>query len=145
MHYGSDASAEMAATYHSVIGTVKFHGCSIRNFIGTFSKISLTGAGIILTWFPPESMENLEEAKQYIRLLYSMFQGKNRLLETLHEDISALRESEKQYAKDRKLIARLFANIEHVTQELSDARAEIICPHWTLTHLMCPTGKFFNF
>ena len=32
---------EMAATYHSVIGTVKLHGSSIWNFIGTFQKISL--------------------------------------------------------------------------------------------------------
>ena len=29
LHYGSDAGAEMAATYHSVIGTVKLHGSSI--------------------------------------------------------------------------------------------------------------------
>lgn len=34
-----DAGAEMAATYHSVIGTVKLHGGSIWNFIGTFFKI----------------------------------------------------------------------------------------------------------
>lgn len=34
--YGSDADAEMAATYHSVIGTIKHHGSSIWNFIGTF-------------------------------------------------------------------------------------------------------------
>ena len=31
-----DAGAEMAETYHSVIGTVKFHGSSVWNFIGTF-------------------------------------------------------------------------------------------------------------
>ena len=37
-HYGSDAGAEMAATYHSVIVTVKLHGSSIWNFIGTFFK-----------------------------------------------------------------------------------------------------------
>lgn len=36
LHYGSDAGAEMAATYHSVIGTVKLHGSSVWNFIGTF-------------------------------------------------------------------------------------------------------------
>lgn len=36
LHYGSDAGAEMAATYHSVIGTVKLHVSSIWNFIGTF-------------------------------------------------------------------------------------------------------------
>ena len=34
----SDAGAEMAATYHSVIGTVKLHGSSVWNFIGTFFK-----------------------------------------------------------------------------------------------------------
>ena len=29
LHYGSDAGAGMAATYHSVIGTVKLHGSSV--------------------------------------------------------------------------------------------------------------------
>lgn len=38
----------MVATYHSVIGTVKFHGGSFWDFIGTF-VISLAGAGIMLT------------------------------------------------------------------------------------------------
>ena len=50
--YGSDAGAGMAATYHSMIGTVKLHGSSVWNFIGTFfKKKSLTDAGIMLTWF----------------------------------------------------------------------------------------------
>ena len=56
LHYGSDAGAEMAATYHSVIGTVKLHGGSVWNFIRTFLKISLTGAGIMLTWFLAKSL-----------------------------------------------------------------------------------------
>ena len=43
LHYGSDAGAEMAATYHSVIGTVKLHGCSAWNFIGTFFKNIFNG------------------------------------------------------------------------------------------------------
>ena len=34
----SDAGAEMAATYHGVLGTVKLHGSSVWNFIGTFFK-----------------------------------------------------------------------------------------------------------
>ena len=34
LHYGSDAGAEMAATYHSVFGKVKLHGSSARDFIG---------------------------------------------------------------------------------------------------------------
>lgn len=52
LHYGSDAGAEMAATYHSVISTVKLHGSSVWNFIGTFFKKSLTGAGTMLIWYP---------------------------------------------------------------------------------------------
>ena len=43
LHNGSDAGAEMAATYHSVIGTVKLHGSSVWNFIGTFFKNIFNG------------------------------------------------------------------------------------------------------
>lgn len=38
LHYGSDVGAEMATTYHSVIATVKLHGSSFWNFIGTFCR-----------------------------------------------------------------------------------------------------------
>ena len=41
--YGSDAGAGMAATYHSMIGTVKLHGSSVWNFIGTFFKKIFNG------------------------------------------------------------------------------------------------------
>lgn len=43
LHYGSDAGVEMAATYHSVIETVKLHGSSVWNFIGTFFKNIFNG------------------------------------------------------------------------------------------------------
>ena len=43
LHYGSDAGVEMAATYHSVIGTVKLHGSSVWDFIGTFFKNIFNG------------------------------------------------------------------------------------------------------
>lgn len=43
LHYGSDAGVEMAATYHSVISTVKLHGSSVWNFIGTFFKKNFNG------------------------------------------------------------------------------------------------------
>ena len=43
LHYGSDTGAEMAATYHSVIGTVKLHGSSVWSFIGTFFKNIFNG------------------------------------------------------------------------------------------------------
>ena len=38
LHYGSDEGARMAATYHSVISTVKLHGGSAWEYIGTFFK-----------------------------------------------------------------------------------------------------------
>lgn len=37
-HYGGDIGVEMAATYHSVISTVKLHGHSVWDFIGSFFK-----------------------------------------------------------------------------------------------------------
>ena len=40
---GSDVGAEMAATYHSVIGTVKLHGSSFWEFIGAFFKNVFNG------------------------------------------------------------------------------------------------------
>ena len=43
LHYGSDAGVEMAASYHSVIETVKLHGSFWRNFIGTFFKDIFNG------------------------------------------------------------------------------------------------------
>lgn len=43
LHYDSDAGVEMAATYHSVIATVKLHGSSFWNFIGTFFKNIFNG------------------------------------------------------------------------------------------------------
>ncbi len=43
LHYGSDAGAEMAVTYHRIIGTVKLHGSSVWNFIGTFFKNIFNG------------------------------------------------------------------------------------------------------
>ena len=43
LYYGSDAGAEMAATYHGVIGTVKLLGSSIWNFIGIFFKNIFNG------------------------------------------------------------------------------------------------------
>ena len=36
LHFGSDEGAEMAATYHSIISTVKMHGRSAWEFLGKF-------------------------------------------------------------------------------------------------------------
>ena len=36
LHFGSDVGAEMAATYHSIISTVKLHGKSVWNYLGEF-------------------------------------------------------------------------------------------------------------
>ncbi len=36
LHFGSDAGAQMAATYHSIISTVKLHGSSVWQYLGKF-------------------------------------------------------------------------------------------------------------
>ena len=43
LHFGSDEGVEMAATYHSIISTVKLHGKSAWNFLGTFFKKIFNG------------------------------------------------------------------------------------------------------
>ena len=55
LHYGGDAGAEMAATYHSVIGTVKFHGSSVWNFIGTFFKNIFSGSRDYVNMVPDKT------------------------------------------------------------------------------------------
>lgn len=42
-HYGSDAGAEMAAVYLSVVSTVKLAGQSVWRFIGDFFEDMVTG------------------------------------------------------------------------------------------------------
>ena len=41
LHFGSDEGAEMAATYHSIISTVKMHGRSAWEYLGKFFTKSL--------------------------------------------------------------------------------------------------------
>lgn len=43
LHFGSDEGVEMAATYHSIISTVKLHGKSVWNFLGEFFKNIFNG------------------------------------------------------------------------------------------------------
>ena len=35
-HFGSDLNAQMSATYHSIISTVKLHGCFVWSYLGEF-------------------------------------------------------------------------------------------------------------
>ena len=35
-HFGSDLNAQMSATYHSIISTVKLHGSSVLSYLGKF-------------------------------------------------------------------------------------------------------------
>ena len=37
-HFGSDLGAQMAASYHSIISTVKLHGSSVWSYLGKFLK-----------------------------------------------------------------------------------------------------------
>ena len=43
LHYGCDEGVKMVATYHSVISTVKLHGGSAWEFIGTLFKNIFNG------------------------------------------------------------------------------------------------------
>lgn len=52
LHYGSDEGAKMAATYHSVISTVKLHGGSAREYIGIFFKNILNRFRDYVNWVP---------------------------------------------------------------------------------------------
>ena len=52
IHFGSDEGVEMAATYHSIISTVKLHGKSVWNFLGTFFKKIFNGCRDFLCLTP---------------------------------------------------------------------------------------------
>ncbi len=51
-HFGSDLGAQMAATYHSIISTVKLHGSSVWNYLGEFFKKILEGCRDFSTLTP---------------------------------------------------------------------------------------------
>lgn len=46
LHFGSDEGAKMAATYHSIISTVKLQGRSAWDYLGKFLLTYLTVAEI---------------------------------------------------------------------------------------------------
>ena len=52
LHFGSDEGVEMAATYHSVISTVKMHGKSAWEFLGKFFTNIFNGCRDYLSLSP---------------------------------------------------------------------------------------------
>ena len=72
-----------------------------------------------------DSMETLEEAKDFIRFLYAQVQEKNSREEMLMQEIASLKKLVSQKEKDTDTINRLISNTERLMHELSDARAEI--------------------
>ena len=72
-----------------------------------------------------DSMETLEEAKDFIRFLYAQVQEKNSREEMLMQEIASLKRLVSQKEKDTDTINRLLSNIERLMQELSEARMEI--------------------
>lgn len=54
--YCSDAGVEMAATYHSILSTVRLHGCSYGTTSVHLSKIPLTDAGTMSIWCLAKSL-----------------------------------------------------------------------------------------
>jgi predicted RNase H-like nuclease (RuvC/YqgF family) len=72
-----------------------------------------------------DSMEILEEAKDFIRFLYAQVQEKNSREEMLMQEIASQKRLVCQKEKDTDTINRLLSNIERLMHELSEARAEI--------------------
>ena len=72
-----------------------------------------------------DSMETLEEAKDFIRFLYAQVQEKNSREEMLMQEIASQKRLVSQKEKDTDTINRLLSNIERLMHELSEARAEI--------------------
>ena len=78
-----------------------------------------------LPYDPADSMETLDEAKDFIRFLYAQVQEKNSREEMLMQEIASMKEVVSQKEKETDTVSRLLANIERLMHELSEARAEI--------------------
>ena len=72
-----------------------------------------------------DSMETLEEAKDFIRFLYAQVQEKNSREEMLMQEIASQKRLVSQKEKDTDTINQLLSNIERLMHELSEARTEI--------------------
>ena len=51
-YFGSDLGAHMAATYHSIISTVKLHGSLVWSYLGNFFKKIFEGCRDYLSLLP---------------------------------------------------------------------------------------------
>ena len=72
-----------------------------------------------------DSMETLEEAKDFIRFLYAQVQEKNSREEMLMQEIASQKRLVSQKEKDTDTINRLLSDIERLMEELSEARMGI--------------------
>lgn len=97
----------------------------IANRINNIRRLEELEQKPALPYDPADSMETLDEAKDFIRFLYAQVQEKNSREEMLMQEISSLKELVSQKEKDTDTINRLLANIECLMHELSEARAEI--------------------
>ena len=79
----------------------------------------------VLPYDPSDSMETLEEVKDFIRFLYAQVLEKNSREEMLMQEIASLKKLVCQKEKDTDTINRLLLNIEHLMHELSETRAEV--------------------
>ena len=76
-HFGSELGAQMAATYHSIISTVKLHGSSVWSDIDKFFKKSLRVAGVILHSYPLVSDWNSPQCEFTIDFFYKVNKGRH--------------------------------------------------------------------
>ena len=97
----------------------------IANRINNIRRLEELEQKPALPYDPADSMETLDEAKDFIRFLYAQVQEKNSREEMLMQEIASLKELVSQKEKDTETINRFLANIERLMHELSEARAEI--------------------
>lgn len=97
----------------------------IANRINNIRRLEELEQKPALPYDPADSMETLDEAKDFIRFLYAQVQEKNSREEMLMQEIASLKWLVSQKEKDTDTINRLLANIERLMHELSEARTEI--------------------
>lgn len=97
----------------------------IANRINNIRRLEELEQKPVLPYDPADSMETLDEAKDFIRFLYAQVQEKNSREEMLMQEVASLKGLVSQKEKDTDTINRLLANIERLMHELSEARAEI--------------------
>ena len=102
----------------------------IANRIRNISQLERLEQQPAAPYDPAEAMENLEEAKNYIRFLYAQLmeqkEANRRMQDTLDEIKEELKESRKLAKAESERSAKLLETIAAQTGDLKDANTKIL-------------------